>query len=603
LKTFRLALKITLTRNEATQMKKTLVNWMYATLAGAAGVAVITTVLLEHHHLSSIAKTAELEALVNEKTHELQRMVNRYEETLRLTANSISTYGQGQLNQAQFRNYVASLDLRKEFPGTLGMAFVRKVPVKDETAFVNNMRKNEIPDFQVKFIRPSTQDRFIIQYIEPVNENQQALGLDLGSENSRRENSLNAFTRMGLSASKPITMIQNAHLGRQGFTMLMPVFRLPVPSKDLGLRYEELIGWVAFPISIDRMVKPLLSQEPGLQARISMVESTTEPTLFFDNVDPSNITLYAHQGIRRNIQLGNRHWLLEYWPPKPLNAGPQPMTLLAWILISVLFGILLTVWVKKQLDRRDAMLLQAKLVNNSSEALIAEDTAGRILVWNRAAEELFGHDEASVLYEYERNLILPDELKATEMRLHQRAKEGETLQNIETVRINNADQIINLSMNLAPIYDNKKTLIGFTKSFRDITEERQVWKDMHMLEELISYAPDGVLTLDHARKIKFANPAAMLLLQGTEIKPTLVGLCITDLLAPDQRIDFENQVLNPLFSHGRVHVAFDWSTPENGAFQRLSFRGISLSRFDASESSWGLRFEKTSQSHTPTFNI
>ena len=113
--------------------------------------------------------------------------------------------------------------------------------------------------------------------------------------------SLNAFTRMGLSASKPITMIQNAHLGRQGFTMQMPVFRLPEPSKDLGLRYEELIGWIAFPISIDRMVKPWLNQEPGIQARISMVENTAEPTLFFDNVDPINITLNERQGIRRAL--------------------------------------------------------------------------------------------------------------------------------------------------------------------------------------------------------------------------------------------------------------------------------------------------------------
>ncbi|WP_334120632.1 CHASE domain-containing protein [Limnobacter sp.] len=582
-------------------MKKNLANWMYAALAGAAGLAATTLLMLEYQHRLSIAQTTELEALVNQKTHELQRMVNRHEETLRLTANSISTYGQGRLNQVQFRTYVENLDLKNEFPGTLGMAFIRKVPVKDEAAFVSNMRKQEVPDFQVKFITPSSQDRFIIQYIEPLSDNQQAQGLDLGSENSRRKNCLNAFTRMGLSASKPITMIQNAHIGRQGFTMLMPVFLTPVPSKDLGLRYEELLGWIAFPISIDRMVKPWLAQEPRMQARISMVESTAEPTLFFDNVDPANITLYPHQSIRRNIQLGNRHWLLEYWPEKPVDAGLQPIALLTWILTGVLLSILLAVRVKKQLGRREAMLLQTELVNNSSEALIAEDADGRILVWNRAAEELFGHDQASVLYEHERNLILPDELKATEKRLHQRAAEGETLKNIETVRINNADQLISLSMNIAPLYNGKRTLIGFIKSFRDVTEARQIWKDMHMLEELISHAPDGVLTLDHSRKIKFANPAAMLLLQGTEIKPTLVGLCITDLLAPDLRIDFENQVLNPLFNHGRVHVAFDWSTAENDTFERLSFRGISLRQSDINESCWGLRFEKINHSDTQQF--
>lgn len=585
-------------------MKKTLANWMYAILAGAAGMAVTTAFLLERQHLSSSALSAEFEARVNQKTRELQRMVNGYEETLRLTANSISTYGQGQLNQAQFRTYVESLDLKNEFPGILGMAFVRKLPVKDEAAFVKNMRMHEAPDFEIKFISPSAQDRFVVQYIEPLSENLQAQGLDLGSENARRENSLNAFTRMGLSASRPVTMIQNAQAGRQGFIMMMPVFKHPEPSQDLGLRYEELIGWVAFPISIDRMVKPVLGKKPGVQARISVVESTAEPTLFFDNVDPANITPHERQGIRRNIQLGNRHWLLEFWPEKPLEAGLQPVTWLMWILGIMLSGLLIAMWAKKYLDRRDLALLQTGLVNNSSEALIAEDTEGRILVWNRAAEELFGHDQDSVLHEYERNLILPDELKATEKRLLERAKDGETLKNIETTRINDADQVINLSMNLAPLYNKKKTLIGFTKSFRDVTETQQIWKDMHMLEELISHAPDGVLTIDHSRKIKFANPAASLLLhQGTEIRRTLVGLCITDLLAPDLRIDFEQQVLNPLFNRGRVHVAFDWSTPESGTFERLSFRGIFLSRSDAIESSWGLRFEKINHSYTKQFDL
>ena len=162
---------------------------------------------------------------------------------------------------------------------------------------------------------------------------------------------------------------------------------------------------------------------------------------------------------------------------------------------------------------------------------------------------------------------------------------------------------VEVAITLSPLMGNDGNLAGAAAIVRDITEERQIWKDMHMLEELIAHAPDGVLTLDHSRKIKFANPAAMLLLQSTEIKPTLVGLCITELLAPDLRIEFENQVLNPLFNHGRVHVTFDWSTPENGTFQRMSFRGISLSRSDISESGWGLRFEKTNHSHTQQFDI
>lgn len=117
------------------RMNKNLANTIYSVIAGAVCLAFIASFLLwQHHHLSKV-QSAEFEVLADQKNQELQTTLNRYEESLRLTANSISAYGLGQLNQARFRAYVDSLDLRKQFPGALGMAFIRKSAVERRSHF------------------------------------------------------------------------------------------------------------------------------------------------------------------------------------------------------------------------------------------------------------------------------------------------------------------------------------------------------------------------------------------------------------------------------------------------------------------------------------
>lgn len=580
-------------------MEKASQNWIYATVACALGIGLSVAIGIHLQHNEQARQAIAFDNLLDRRTAELQRSVNQYELSLKNTASLITALGEEELTPARFRDYVETMNLKQEFPGALGLGFARKVPVEKEAQFVREMRMRGLHDFQIRFISPSTQDRFVMQYIEPSKENYSAQGLDLGSENVRRDNCLSAFSRAGLAVSKPITMIQNAHVGRTGFTMLMPVFNKAVPSSDLGARYEELIGWVSFPISIERLLKPWLAQENNLQVRISVLEETNKPTLFFDNVDPKNLALFSQTPAYRDLQLGNRRWRLEYWPSNDKYSSPYNPIYLGLSLLGILLSIFAALRLKKAMDRSDSLNLHRQMINNASDALIAEDAQGRILVWNQAAEDLFGLDQATVLYEQEQNLTVPDELISLEKRLHQRAAQGETLKNIQTMRVNDSAQRIHLRMNLAPVYNRNHKVIGYTKSFKDETEARMVWKDIQALEELIAHAPDGVITLDQSRCIKLANPAALLLLQGMEVKSTLIGQKITDLLVPNVLIEFENEVLHPLYKNGGVQVVFNWPVPGHLEHTQLFFRGFALSYPELGESVWALRFEKTNKSYTP----
>ena len=579
-------------------MEKSSVNWVYAAIACGIGVALSIAIGLSLQQNHQANQAIAFDNLLDRRTAELQRTINEYKLNLQNTASLITAFGHKELTPERFRDYVDSLNLKQNFPGALGLGFARKVSLDNEAAFIQEMKMKGVHDFQIRYISPSSQDRFVMQYIEPARENHSAQGLDLGSENARRENCLSAFSRAGLAVSKPITMIQNADVGRMGFTMLMPVFNKADPSNDLGIRYEELVGWVSFPMSIDRFLKPWLTQAENLQVRISFLEEANQPTLFFDNVDPKNVTLYPETAVNRDLQLGNQRWRLEYWAANPQQHGAYNPVYLLWTLIGILLSLYAAYRLKEVMDRRDSLSLHKQMLNNSAEALITEDTRGRIQLWNRAAEEMFGFDQTTVMYEPEQSLTVPDELLPAEKRLYQRASQGEVLKNIQTLRINDSAEKIHLRMNMAPVYNRNRKLIGYTKSFRDETEARMVWKDMHSLEELIAHAPDGVITLDESRKIKLANPAALLLLQGTEVKSTLTGQKITDLLAPDVLIEFENEVLKPLYKNRRVEVIFNWPVPGHIEHTQLFFRGFTLTYPDLDESICALRFDRVSKPYT-----
>ena len=84
------------------------------------------------------------------------------------------------------RNYAESRNFFNNFPGAIGYGFVRRVPNSQLAQFVSDRRKM-LKSFTVKKLSQfNYPDSFIVESIEPIEMNQQALGLDIGSESVRR---------------------------------------------------------------------------------------------------------------------------------------------------------------------------------------------------------------------------------------------------------------------------------------------------------------------------------------------------------------------------------------------------------------------------------
>ncbi len=131
--------------------------------------------------------------------------------------------------------------------------------------------------------------------------------------------------------------------------------------------------------------------------------------------------------------------------------------------------------------RRDRELRQSKaIIDSTDDAIISTTLDGVIKSWNAGAENLFGYTAEDVIGKSRQILIPPDLLEA-ESAVLSRISHGEAIVHHETVRRRKDGQMIEISVTISPVIDEKGKPIGAAKIARDITERKRVEEEIRRL--------------------------------------------------------------------------------------------------------------------------
>ena len=139
---------------------------------------------------------------------------------------------------------------------------------------------------------------------------------------------------------------------------------------------------------------------------------------------------------------------------------------------------------QKTLDLARARL--AAIVESSEDAIIGKDANGIVTSWNFGAEKIFGYAAEEILGHSIRRLI-PADLEREEDEILGQINRGITVDHIETVRRRKDGELIHVSLTISPIRDQAGQIIGASKIARDITERRQLERQLrqsHKMEAL-----------------------------------------------------------------------------------------------------------------------
>ncbi len=125
------------------------------------------------------------------------------------------------------------------------------------------------------------------------------------------------------------------------------------------------------------------------------------------------------------------------------------------------------------------------VIEASTDAIIVADEQERILIWNPAAEKLFGYAKDEVLGKDFMRLIVPDRYRATRSKAYQRAIDEESLQHkghiVEAEGLRKDGTLFPLEHTVSMWQVGNS--IRFLAILRDITEQKETTRKLQALNE------------------------------------------------------------------------------------------------------------------------
>ncbi|MFI8621236.1 CHASE domain-containing protein [Marinomonas sp. NPDC078689] len=449
-------------------------KWVLATLlVGLCLTALITEHIKSNnqHRITKAVQVASDQAIktVNER-------IRLYQYGLRGARGAILTAGEYGLSRRLFMRYSLSRDIDQEFPGARGFGFIRRVQPSDVERFVQRAQQDGWLDFHIKELSPHSGERYVIQYIEPVVRNVQAVGLDIASEKNRRTAAKAAIDTGKVHLTGPITLVQATGNPLQSFLILMPIYNSGAAPKTLKARQDRAYGWSYAPLLMQEVMADLGLNTKNVHLELFDITEADNSEMFFDSNYNQPHGLYTQ---RKSFPIYGRIWESRFsvYPSFIANLNlPNPRDIFGvGVLISLLSATLLGVVRVSRQHRQEIISQQAKIaaiVESSSDGIVGTTLDGIITSWNKGAEKIFGYKKSDVLGDSVYQLLIPDDRSEQERQIFESIKKGEDVSHFDTVRKTKSGNKIPVSVAISPIYGASGYVIGASKSVRDISLQK-----------------------------------------------------------------------------------------------------------------------------------
>jgi len=181
---------------------------------------------------------------------------------------------------------------------------------------------------------------------------------------------------------------------------------------------------------------------------------------------------------------------------------------------------------RRQYEVRDLIEVNSRLaaiVQFSEDAIISKDLNGVITSWNSGAERLFGYTAQEAIGQ-PITIIIPTDRLDEEPNILDRIQHGARFEHYETIRKCKDGKLLDISLTVSPLQNERGEIVGASKIARDITERKRA-------EEALRQAQNELR--QHAAKLERAVADRTADLRATnEQLETFIYSIAHDLRAP-----------------------------------------------------------------------
>jgi len=414
---------------------------------------------------------------VTATTNSVLARFNRYQYGLRGARGAIITAGETNVSRAIFARYIATRDLIQEFPGARGFGFIRRVPQENEPSFLAKARADDSPGFTIHQIEPHAGERDVIQYVEPAQDNAQAIGLDIASEQERRDAALASMRSGDVHLTGPITLTSAIGKPQQSFLILIPIYRTAVTPPSVAERESAAFGWAYTALLTEEVLAGMDLNASAVRLSLTDVTHARRSAPFYTSATDAAGKVVHTQSLVRPIFGRQWEFTVDVYPAfvKGLHLVSPMLVLMVGTAFSLLISVLAAVLSLGRLRKALTSAEQARwaaIVESSADAIIGEDIAGIVTSWNNGAERLFGYSAVQALGQPLLKLIVPVELASEERDLLSRIASGERTFGFDTTRIRQDGVSVGVSVTVSPIYGANRRVVGAAKTLRDNTAQK-----------------------------------------------------------------------------------------------------------------------------------
>jgi diguanylate cyclase (GGDEF)-like protein/PAS domain S-box-containing protein len=421
----------------------------------------------------------------------------------------------------EWKKFIDSLNLQKLYPGINSIGFIRYGPQSKKADYEQQVRrdtsvdKNGYPNFRIKpaGIRP---EYSVTEYIEPLQLNRTAFGLDIGFEPVRRAAVERARDTGEPAATGRIILVQDK-TRQPGLLILLPVYRHDIPLSTVKERRSALVGFVYGSFRASSLIREALSN--ANKQDLNLLVYNSKALMYDSNNGVQQVNKSKFQ-LRQVVTLNvaGEAWQLYFTSNSSLDKTPSLVAYGGTIISLLLSGI---VWSLASSQRR-ALLLATSMTaelrqsenqlrdffDNANDLIQSVTPNAQFVFVNRAWRETLGYSEEEVKHLSLIDILHPDS-RDHYLEVFKPVLAGEACYRVEAIFVTKDKRAITVegSLNCQFEHGLPKLTRGI---FRDITERKQTEKALQQAEEkyrsIFENAIEGIFQTTPDGRYLTANP-------------------------------------------------------------------------------------------------
>jgi PAS domain S-box-containing protein len=471
------------------------------------------------------------------------------------------------VNQLEYNDYFASLDLLQNYPGINSVNFVSRVTNADMAAFVEMVRSDRSlnpagnPDFAVTALS-SGSEHFIVTYVGAEGQGSNP-GTDQAGDADRIPTLLAARDSGEPTATATLHLFEaDGRVGEtQGFLITIPIYQDNVPT-SLAERRIKHEGFVNAVFDYQKLFTQAFGNEIPADVAIKVVDSAGKTIYQRNHVTGRTVVSTKH------ITTAGQKWTMElrasdlFGVSRTEAALPLYVAALGVTLVTLLASVL---WLQGR-SRKRAVELASEMTEdikqernsaiatkNKDEAILSSigdgvlvlDNEGKIVRLNRAGELITGFASRQAVGKHYKEVLsfTNDKDGRPADDFISKALSGQVAEMAAHTMLKRRDgRLLPVADSAAPVMSADGKVMGAVVVFRDTTRERQL---ENMKDELLSVASHELRTPMGAVR---ANVSMIL---SGDYGPVNDGLVepLTDIKASTVRLV---ELVNSLLSAARL---------------------------------------------------